>query len=175
MWLRWDDGTIIYRHDGAETTSGGFNYTVTDGTDIATALVTVTVSPINDPPVGVDDTLAVEEGGMVAVHAQQLLANDSDVEGDSLRITAVGDATNGLVTLDGSTISYAHDGSETTTGSFTYTVTDGTHSATALVTVTVAPVNDLPVLLLMVVALGVGLLTLAAVLAMWIRRTKEAD
>ena len=60
------------------------------------------------------------------------------------------------------------------TGSFTYTVTDGTDTATVLVTITVAPVTDLPVLLLIAVALGVGLLTSVAVLAMWIRRTKEA-
>ena len=100
--------------------------------------------------------------------------NDSDVERDVLSITAVGDATNGVVTLDGNTIIYAHDGSETTTGSYTYTVTDGTDTATVLVTITVAPVTDLPVLLLIAVALGVGLLTSVAVLAMWIRRTKEA-
>ncbi len=111
----------------------------------------------------------------MSIASQQLLANDTDPERDTLSITAVGDAANGLVTLDGNTIVYRHDGSETTTGSYTYTVTDGTDTATVLVTITVAPVTDPPVLLLMVVALGVGLLTLVAVLAMWIRRTKKAD
>ena len=105
----------------------------------------------------------------------QLLANDSDVERDVLSITAVGDATNGVVTLDGNTITYAHDGSETTTGSYTYTVTDGTDTATALVTITVAPVTDPPVLLLIAVALGVGLLTSVAALAVVARRTKQAS
>ena len=170
-----DGSTIIYRHDGSETTTGGFAYTVTDGTDSTTALVTIAVNPVNDPPVGVNDALAVQEGDTVSIASQQLLANDTDPERDTLSITAVGDAANGLVTLDGNTITYAHDGSETTTGSYTYTVTDGTDTATVLVTITVAPVTDPPVLLLMVVALGVGLLTLAAVLAMWIRRTKKAD
>ena len=140
-----DGNMIVYAHDGSETTAGGFTYTVTDGTDTATVLVTIAVSPVNDPPVGVNDALTVQEGDTVSVQAHELLANDSDVERDVLSITAVGDAANGLVTLDGNTITYRHDGSETTTGSFTYTVTDGTDTATVLVTIAVSPVNDPPV------------------------------
>ena len=102
--------------------------------------------------------------------------NDSDAEGDALSITAVGDATNcWVVTLYDDTITlrtrWFRDDRR---GASTYTVTDGTDTATVLVTITVAPVTDLPVLLLIAVALGVGLLTSVAVLAMWIRRTKEA-
>ena len=67
---------------------------------------------------------------MVTIQARQLLGNDSDAEGDALRITAHRDAINGLVTLDGNTIVYVHDGSETTLGGFTYTVTDGADTAT---------------------------------------------
>ena len=170
-----DGGTITYEHDGSETTTGGFTYTATDGTDTATALVNVTVSPVNDSPVGVDDTLAVQEGGSVSVASQQLLANDSDAEGDALSITAVGDATNGLVTLDGNTIIYAHDGSETTAGSFTYTVSDRTDSTTVLVTITVSPVDDLPVLLLVSVALGAGLLALGVLAGLVVGRKKRAS
>ena len=226
-----DGTTITYRHDGSETTTGGFTYTVTDSTQTMTFLVAIAVSPVNDPPVGVMDALAVQEGGAVSVEAQQLLGNDSDADGgrpgehhrgrrchqrprhagrhddrlsarrlrdddgqlhlhrhrrhrqhyrpghdqrpprqrsahrrrrcarrprgrhgvsiasqqllandtdperDKLTITAVGDATNGLVALDGDAITYWHDGSETKTGSFTYTVTDGAESATASVTI----------------------------------------
>ena len=139
-----DGTTVTYRHDGSETTTGGFSYTVTDGAQTMTSLVTITVSPVNDPPVGVDDALAVEEGGTVSVEARGLLANDSDAEGDTLNITAVGHATNGLVALDGSTIFYRHDGSETTFGSFAYTVSDGADTTTVLVTIAVSPVNDPP-------------------------------
>ena len=110
----------------------------------------------------------------MTVQAQRLLDNDTDAEGDALSITAVGDAINGLVILDGGTISYAHDGSETTTGSFTYTVSDRTDSATVLVTISVSPVDDLPVLLLVAVALGAGLLVVGAVAALAVRRTRRA-
>ena len=140
-----DGATITYRHDGSETTTGGFTYTVTDGTETATALVTIAVSPANDPPLLVADTVAVQEGDTVSVQVQELLANDSDAEGDALSITAVGDAVNGVVTLDGATITYRHDGTETATGSFTYTVTDGTETDITTVAITVASVNDPPV------------------------------
>ena len=140
-----DGATITYEHDGSETTTGSFTYTVTDGTLTATALVTVAVSPANDPPLLASDTLAVQEGNTVSVQVQELLANDSDAERDALSITAVGDAVNGVVTLDGATITYRHDGSETTTGSFTYTVTDGTETGITTVAITVASVNDPPV------------------------------
>ena len=134
------DGTAVtYRHDGSETLTGGFTYTVADGAQTMTLLVAISVSPVNDPPVGVTDALAVQEGGTVTVEARELLANDSDVEGDPVSITAVGDAANGLVAVDGTTIIYTHDGSETNAGGFTYMVTDGTDATTVLVTIAVQP------------------------------------
>ena len=111
----------------------------------------------------------------MSVASQQLLANDTDVEGDALRIIAVGDAINGVVTLDGGAISYEHDGSETTTGGFTYTVSDRTDSATVLVSVTVSHVDDLPVLLLVAAALGTSLLALAVLAAIVVRRGRQGS
>ena len=29
----WDGDSIVYQHDGTETTEGSFNYTVSDGND----------------------------------------------------------------------------------------------------------------------------------------------
>ena len=80
-----------------------------------------------------------DEGMTLAVDTSYLLRDDQ------LRVTSVGDASNGVVTLDGTTITYRHDGSETTTGGFTYTVTDGTQTMTFLVAIAVSPVNDPPV------------------------------
>ena len=144
--LSEDKATVTYAHDGSEITSGSFTYTVSDGSASDTATVEVTVTPVNDAPVTVDDTATVDEGGTVDITASTLLSNDSDPEGDALIITAVGSAVNGTVTLseDKATVTYAHDGSETTSGSFTYTVSDGVASDTAMVEVTVTPVNDAP-------------------------------
>ena len=167
-----DGNTITYEHDGSETTSGGFTYTVSDGKDTAAATVTIAVSPVNDPPAAADDSATVDEGGTLSIEASTLLANDSDAENDTLRVSAVGDAANGAVSLNGTSITYQHDGSETTTGSFSYTVTDGTDTATAVVTITVNPVGDLPVVPLIGLALGVGLVTLVVVA--FVIRTKGA-
>ena len=54
------------------------------------------------------------------MRVSSLLGNDTDAANDTLRITAVSDAVNGRAFLDGTTVTYKHDGSETITGSFTY-------------------------------------------------------
>ena len=167
-----DGTTITYRHDGSETTAGSFTYTVSDGADTATAAVTITVTPVNDPPVVAADSATVDEGGTLAIDASALLSNDSDAENATLTISAVGDAANGSVSLDGSTITYEHDGSETIVGRFTYTVTDGSDTATVLVTITVTPVTDLPVVPLIALVVGIGLVTVLGLIVVRVRRTR---
>ena len=144
--LSEDKSMVTYTHDGSETTSGSFTYTVSGGTASGTGSVTLTVTPVNDAPTAVSDTATVAEGGEVDVAVTSLLSNDTDPESSTLSITAVGAAVNGAATLseDKSEVTYAHDGSETTTGSFTYTVSDGTDTGTGTVAVTVTPVNDPP-------------------------------
>ena len=142
--LSEDESKVTYTHDGSETKTGSFTYTVSDGTDTATGSVVVTVTPVNDGPAAGGDTATVAEGGDVDVSVTTLLANDNDPEGGTLSVTAVGGAVNGTAALseDKSEVTYTHDGSETTSGSFTYTVSDGTATGTGTVTVTVTPVND---------------------------------
>ena len=98
-----------------------------------------------------------------------LLDNDTDAENDTLGIASVGDGVNGTVLLEGMTVTYEHDGSETTSGSFAYTVSDGTDTSTATVTITVNPVNDPPVGLLVAFVLGAGMLTAVVLLAIRVR------
>ena len=90
--------TVTFAHDGSETSSGSFTYTVSDGTASDTATVTANVIASNDAPIATDDTTTVAEGGSVAIAAPTLLANDSDADGDDLSLTAVAAAVNGTVT-----------------------------------------------------------------------------
>ena len=97
--LSEDQSEVTYTHDGPETTTGSFTYTVSDGEATATGTVSVTVTAVNDAPVAVDDTATVGEGGRVEVTVSTLLSNDSDPEGSTLSVTAAGGAVNGTATL----------------------------------------------------------------------------
>src|SRR2546421_8981269 len=73
-------------------------YSISDGNGgTASALITVTVSPANDPPVAVDDAANTAEDVPVTISA---LDNDRDVDGDSLTITSVS-PTNGTAVIVG--------------------------------------------------------------------------
>ena len=139
------DGTITYTphtdFNGADT----FTYTVADGqagTDEAT--VTITVSPVNDLPVAADDAATTDEETAVTV---EVLANDTDVDGDALTVDDVTSPSHGTVKVNADgTITYTPNTNFTGADTFTYTVSDGAGgTAEASVTVTVSPVNDLPV------------------------------
>ena len=144
--LSEDKATITYTHDGSETTSGSFTYTISDGSATSTATVNITVTPANDSPTASNDSASVAEGGTLSINSSTLLSNDSDPEDNTLSVNSVGSAVNGSVSLseDGETITYIHDGSETTSGSFTYTISDGSATSTATVNITVTPANDSP-------------------------------
>ncbi len=145
------DGSFDYTHNGSETTSDIFTYRASDGTNTSnTATVTITISPVNDPPSALDDSYSgVNEGGTLTRNAViGVLTNDTDTENDPLSAILVsGPANASAFTLnpDGS-FSYTHNGSETISDSFTYRANDGTSdSNTATVTISITPVNNLPV------------------------------
>ena len=149
------DGTFSYTHDGSETTTDSFTYTVDDsaGATSNVATVSITVTPVNDDPGANDDAITVDEGGTATVldsTEATVQANDTDAEDGvpSGNVALVSDVSNGTLTLNADgTFSYTHDGSETTTDSFTYTVDDsaGATSNVATVSITVTPVNEAPI------------------------------
>ena len=79
-----------------------FTYTVSDGNGgTSTAAVNVTVNPVNDAPVANADAVSTNEDAAVTIPVATLLANDSDIDGDTLTITSVQGAVNGSVSLVG--------------------------------------------------------------------------
>jgi len=116
-----------------------FSYTMSDGALTDTAVVTITVSEINHAPTAVDDSYTVDENNNG--HTFDVLANDSDIDGNDLSIVSVSAVANGTAVISGTTILYTPDPDFIGTDAFTYTISDGDLTATASVTVTVTPVN----------------------------------
>src|SRR5205823_13035792 len=55
-----------------------------DGTTSSNvATVSFTITPVNDPPVAVNDAYSTAEDTALAIAAPGVLANDSDVDGDA--------------------------------------------------------------------------------------------
>lgn len=144
-----NDGTVTYTHNGSETTSDSFTYNIKDNNGLVSnnATVTLTITPVNDAPVAVNDAATLNEGAVAAVNVAN---NDTDADGtiDATSIVIVAQPTNGSVVVNNDgTVTYTHNGSETTSDSFTYTIKDnnGLVSNVATVTLTITPVNDPPV------------------------------
>ncbi|MEJ8838444.1 cadherin-like domain-containing protein [Ramlibacter sp. AN1133] len=139
-------GNIVFTPTGNFNGSGSFSYTLSDGQGgAASATVTVNVAPVNDAPVGGNDTVAGTEDQPLTIVPATLLANDSDIDVDALAITGVTAGTGGTVAIVGGNIVFTPTANFNGTGSFSYTVSDGQGgTTTAMVTVNVAPINDAP-------------------------------
>ncbi len=139
------DGTLNYRPNADFNGSDTISYTISDGNSgTATATVTVTVNGVNDAPVAVNDSTSVSEDSTNNIVT--VLSNDSDLDGDSLTVTAVS-ATNGTVTINADgTLNYRPNADFNGSDTISYTISDGNGgTATATVAVTVNGVNDAPV------------------------------
>jgi VCBS repeat-containing protein len=137
-------GKAVYTPNANFVGTDTFTYAVTDNNGgLATGTVTVTVNPINDAPVAVDDSATTDEDTPVTI---DVLANDTDVDGDTLTVESVTDGSNGTTSIDvDGNIVYTPNADFTGTDTFEYTITDGNETHTGTVTVTVNPINDAPV------------------------------
>jgi len=141
------DGLFDYTPNANFSGTDTFTYRALDGALYSNvASVRITVNPANDAPIAVDDNGSTVADTDVIVH---VLANDTDVDGDPLVVSAVTQqGTNGSVVINpDNTVTYTPNTGFTGTDSFTYTANDGTvdsNQATVAITVTAA-VNQAPV------------------------------
>ena len=140
-----DNENVLYTPDANFNGPDVFSYTITDGTDTAVGSITVNVSAVNDAPVASDDTITVAEDA--TDFELDVLANDNDIDEDTLTITDVTSATNGTVTIssDGSMLLYTANANFVGLDNFSYTISDGEFTSTADVNLTIQAVNDPPV------------------------------
>ncbi len=140
-----NDGSFTYipalDYHGIDT----FTYKINDGS-LDSQEITVNIH-VNTPADAEDDSYEVDEDGVLEIDAAGgLLANDDDLDEDTLTVVVVTGPEHG-------TLEYAEDGSfEYTpavdfygTDTFTYTAKDGyLNPSEATVTITVRPMNDAP-------------------------------
>ncbi len=126
--------------NGSET----FTYTVANQNGAsAVGTVTVQVQPVNDPPVAVADSIEVTEN--TTENFVSVLQNDNDGpdDGETLRVTAVGSASQGGTVRIGTgsnNIIYTPRSGFRGVETFTYTIADNSGlTSTATVTVNVKP------------------------------------
>ena len=139
------NGTITYIPGQDFNGSDSLTYIVTgiNGLVSNEALVSITVNPVNDAPVAIDDVASTDSLTPVTIN---VLANDSDIDGDTLSVTAIDTtATIGSVTNDGTSLSYTPAPEFSGIDTFSYTVSDGNGgTATATVSVDVINLNSPP-------------------------------
>ncbi|MAD89651.1 MAG: hypothetical protein CMK64_08115 [Pseudoalteromonas sp.] len=142
------DGSFSYVHDGSENHSDSFTYQVNDNNSASSSAytVTLTITPVADAPTTVNDTATTDEDTAVTIN---LLANDSDPEGDMVSSSAaiVTHPSNGSVSITNGVATYTPTANTNGQDTFTYTVKDAANNTSeqATVTVTVTAVNDAPV------------------------------
>ncbi|EOV3391258.1 tandem-95 repeat protein [Vibrio parahaemolyticus] len=137
------DGKLVFTPAENFNGEATITYIVTDGDLTDEAKVTVTVTPVNDSPVAVDDTTSIQEDTAVAI---DVLPNDTDVDGDKLSIesASVPKGQGTVEVVDGKLV-FTPAENFNGDAEITYTVTDGALTDQATVNVTVNAVNDTPV------------------------------
>jgi gliding motility-associated-like protein len=147
-----NNGDVVLNNDGTFTYTPGANFNGTDSfvysacdptpiCDIAT--VTITVTPVTDVPVAVDDLVETDQD--ITVNGN-VTFNDSEGDGDALIVSIATDVTVGTLTLntDGS-FTYIPAAGYLGFDSFEYSLCDNDGCDTALVTIEVQIPNDPPV------------------------------
>ncbi|QSJ14991.1 FG-GAP repeat protein [Nostoc sp. UHCC 0702] len=146
------NGTYTFTPTANFNGAVNLTYDVTDSTATLTGQTrSFSVTPVNDAPVAVDDSVSTFFGTTVNIPVSSLLANDSDVDSTGLGITGVSGATYGTAVLNnnGTASNTADDFVSFTpnllfsgNASFNYTLSDGSLTDTATVTVAVGLINN---------------------------------
>ena len=134
---------LVYNSNSDTVLTDDFKFKVNDGiSDSSSALVSITIDPVNDKPV------AIAQSNVVATE-QTLLTitlSGTDPDGDALTYAIVDIPTNGTAVLVGSKLSYTSNSNTAISDSFTFKVNDGElDSDKATVSIVITPINDSPI------------------------------
>ncbi len=112
------------------------------GGECTTGRLDITVLPVNDAPAAADDAATVAVGATAFI---DVLANDSDVDGDTLRVDAVGEPSAGTATTNGGGILWTPPADFVGVATVGYSVSDGNGAdAAAELRISVSDANAPP-------------------------------
>jgi uncharacterized repeat protein (TIGR03803 family) len=138
---------VVYTPKANYNGPDNFTFKVNDGTaDSNIATVSITVTPLNDAPVAVDDSYEnPEDTSMSVAGIASVLRNDRDVDGDPLTVILVTPPAGTLIIRADGAFDYTPRPNFSGIDTFTYRVADGSlTSNVATVSIVVTPVNDAP-------------------------------
>ncbi|HEY8333371.1 MAG TPA: DUF4082 domain-containing protein [Tardiphaga sp.] len=150
-WIS-NTNSVTFTPTPGYTGPASFTYAISDGhggTANGTVNLTVTASS-NNPPVATNDNgFSTVQDAVLNITASALLANDTDLDGDTLTIVGVAGGVHGTASFNAqtNTVTFAPATGYTGLASFLYTISDGnggTASGTVSLNVT-APPNHVPV------------------------------
>ncbi|WP_188149629.1 retention module-containing protein, partial [Teredinibacter waterburyi] len=140
-------GQAAIANDTLNITQLDVSVNVTDGRFSESSATQVAVERLNDAVDAVNDSGSVLEDTPLEILIADLLANDVDVNGDTVSFVSAQNVINGIISVDEATgtITFQPDENYSGPASFDYTVTDGRGGLdTATVSIAVEPVNDQP-------------------------------
>ncbi|HEX8226041.1 MAG TPA: tandem-95 repeat protein [Allosphingosinicella sp.] len=146
--VSYDGTNILFTPNANFDGRASFEYLVTDnvhGTSVGK--VNVNVASTNSAPIAAADVFETVEDVPFEFTIADLLANDSDPDGDSFRFVSISRShpDGRIIELPGGRFQFVPDENANGAKSFSYTITDGRRSKTGTVTFDVAAVNDAPI------------------------------
>jgi subtilisin family serine protease len=134
--------TVTYTPAANWNGTDTFGYTVSDGRGgSASATVSVTVTPVNDPPVAANQAVTTAEDT-----ARAVTLGATDPEGNPLTYATIAPPAHGTLSGTAPNVTYTPATNYAGSDSFTFKANDGTaDSAPATVSITVSAANDAPV------------------------------
>jgi hypothetical protein len=138
----WNGQSWTYLPNANYNGADSFTFQVSDGTTTsASVTVAITVTPVNDAPVGLPQGVDIDEDTPLS-----FAPNASDVDGDTIGFIITTAPLHGTVTIDNGQMTYAPNLNFSGEDSLAYRPTDGSATGeVAYVVFNVRPVNDAPV------------------------------
>ncbi|WP_457810446.1 tandem-95 repeat protein [Vibrio diabolicus] len=141
-----NDGSWTYIPEADDDTEVSFSYDIIDDDGgVINGTANLDIKPVNDAPIATNDAIQTDEDSQVVI---DVLANDSDIEGDDLSITSASvSEEQGIVEIVDGKLVFTPAENFNGNATISYTISDGELEDEAQVSVTVNSVNDAPIAL----------------------------